>query len=87
MQLARTLPHVWECRELIMPEMHPEEDYRAELRKGIRTALSAICAKIEHAQHYPHVREDLLIALGPDGQDDGDMTKQLELLMQFLTEE
>jgi transcriptional regulator with XRE-family HTH domain len=87
MQLARTLPHVWECRELIMPEMHPEEDYRAELRKGIRTTLSVICAKIMNAQEYPHVREDLLIALGPDGRDDGDMTKQMELLVHFLTEE
>lgn len=86
MQLARTLPHVWECRELIMPEMHPEEDYRAELRKGIRTALSVICAKIKNAQEYPHVREERLIALGPDGKDDGDMTKHMELLVNFLTD-
>lgn len=84
LKLARTLPHVWECREVLLPEMFIEEDYWVELRKGIITILAVICEKIENAKQHKHSNIGTMIAIGPGTDGSGDLDGQIELLAQFL---
>lgn len=45
--LARTLPHIWECREMILPdELLEGSEYLEAVKKCIFSALSVICEKI-----------------------------------------
>jgi transcriptional regulator with XRE-family HTH domain len=45
--VAKTLPHFWESRELILPEILKGKDYKSALNDSIKTILSIICEKIE----------------------------------------
>lgn len=84
LKLARTLPHVWECREVLLPEMFIEDDYGVELRKGIITILAVICEKIKNAKQHKHSNMDTLIAIGPGTDGSAYLDGQIELLAQFL---
>lgn len=45
--LIRSLPHIWESREILMPEVFSGDAYAEELRKCIIKALTFLCQKIE----------------------------------------
>ena len=45
--LIRQLPHIWESREMVMPEACGEEAYKDELKRAVRKALSFLCMKID----------------------------------------
>lgn len=47
--LIRSLPHIWESREILMPEACAGETYDEELRKCIVKVLTFLCQKIEAA--------------------------------------
>ncbi|WP_025705820.1 helix-turn-helix domain-containing protein [Paenibacillus graminis] len=83
-KLAKTLPHVWECREILLPEMFNEDDYASELKKGINTVLSVICEKIENSKEHKHSSVDKMIALGPDTNPNNNIKGKIELLTRFL---
>lgn len=46
--LIRSLPHIWESREILMPEVYGEE-YAEELKKCIIKVLTFLCQKIDAA--------------------------------------
>ena len=83
-KLAKTLPHVWECREVLLPEMFIEDDYIIELKKGIITVISVICDKIENSKKYKHSSIGKIIAIGPNTASNDDLKEKIELLTQFL---
>ncbi|MNI36055.1 HTH-type transcriptional regulator ImmR [compost metagenome] len=83
-KLAKTLPHVWECREILLPEMFNEDDYIIELKKGINTVVSVICEKIENSKKHKHSSIDKMIALGPNTNSNNNLKGRIELLTQFL---
>ncbi|BBH24865.1 hypothetical protein Back11_62100 [Paenibacillus baekrokdamisoli] len=83
-KLAKTLPHVWECREILLPEMFIEDDYIIELKKGIITVISVICEKIENSKKNKHSSIDKMIAIGPNTNWNDDLKGKIELLTQFL---
>lgn len=83
-KLAKTLPHVWECREILLPEMYKEDNYITELKKGIITVLSLICDKIENLKEHKSSSIDKIIAIGPSTTSMDDLKAKLELLTQFL---
>ncbi len=65
--LARTLPHVWESREMMMPELLDGQESVDSLKGSIRTMLSILCEKIdalESLMRDPN-RMPKRIALGP----------------------
>lgn len=45
--LLRSLPHVWESREILMPEVCGGEEYTRELKKCIIKVLAFLCQKID----------------------------------------
>jgi transcriptional regulator with XRE-family HTH domain len=84
-KLAKTLPHVWECREMLLPEMLNEIDFVSELKKGIITVISVICEKIENSKNNDLSRCEKLIAVGPNTNiNNDDWKEKLDLVTQFL---
>lgn len=45
--LLRSLPHIWESREILMPEVCGPEEYAAEFKKCIIKILAFLCQKID----------------------------------------
>jgi transcriptional regulator with XRE-family HTH domain len=83
-KLAKTLPHVWECREILLPEMFIGDDYVIELKKGVITVISVICDKIENSINHKHSSIDKIIAIGPNTNSNDDLKRKIELLTKFL---
>ena len=46
-EMVKQLPHIWESREMVMPETYEGEEYREELKKAVRRALAFLCVKID----------------------------------------
>lgn len=71
LDLARTLPHIWECREMVFPELHEGSEYIEALKKCIYSIVSVICEKIcrinGHKKTISEITE--MIALGPQVSD------------------
>ncbi len=84
MNLAKSLPHVWECREMLLPDMLSGNEYDAELRKGIITIIFIISQKIKNSKNFNLSGNDKTIAIGPCTNSDDDLKVKIELLMQFL---
>lgn len=83
-KLAKTLPHVWECREILLPEMFSGDDYAIEMKKGIITILSLICERIENYKNHKESSIDKIIAIGPNISLTDDLKGKLELITQYL---
>lgn len=83
-KLAKTLPHVWECREILLPEMLSGDDYVIELKKGIITVISVICERIENSKNHKNSSIDKIIAIGPNTNLNDALKGKIELLTQFL---
>lgn len=60
---ARALPHVWESRELVCPDVLGEKEKTAMLKKSVATCLSVLCEKIRQAGPLPIIPG--MIASGP----------------------
>ena len=45
--LIRSLPHIWESREILMSEVYDGEEYTKEFKKCIIKVLSFLCQKID----------------------------------------
>lgn len=83
-KLAKTLPHVWECREILLPEMLSSDDYVIELKKGIITIISVICERIKNCKNHKRSSIDNIIAIGPNTNLSDDLKGKIELLTQYL---
>jgi len=57
LSLARTLPHIWESREILLTNFLPEEERAAHNRMAVYTALWLICHKIDGGGGWEHVLE------------------------------
>ena len=53
--LARTLPHIWESREILLPEFLPEEEKAAHNHRVVLTALWLLCRKIDGKGNWESV--------------------------------
>lgn len=67
LDLARTLPHVWESREMLLIELFNGSEYMDSLKKSINTVLSIICEKIDNSEHHENMESNIkkMFALGP----------------------
>ncbi len=52
--LAKTLPHIWESREMLLPELMDEQEYKNALRASITTVLAFLHMRLDgiNAQGY-----------------------------------
>ncbi|HBR32394.1 MAG TPA: transcriptional regulator [Clostridiales bacterium] len=84
--LVRTLPHIWECRELLLSEMYSDNEYAIELRKSIHKLLSVICAKINNMKNRKYSNPDNILAEGVDFEAFGDINNKVNLILKFFSD-
>lgn len=48
LRLAKTLPHIWECREILMPDLVNSNERNDMLNDNINIILSSICSLIDN---------------------------------------
>jgi len=77
--LARTLPHIWESREILLTEFLPEEERAAHTRRVVLTALQLLCRKIDGQGGW----EDDVLVLGGYA-DDADGVAMLRKIKEYL---
>ena len=53
--LARTLPHMWESREILLTQFLPEDERPAHTRTAVLTALKLACRKIDGTERWESV--------------------------------
>ena len=79
-ELTQTLPHLWESREMVMPEVCEGEEYREALKDSMRKALSFLCLKAEQCGGRKMGEVPGYVQLGVEfenGMDDQEMLKRI----------
>ncbi|MBR4069396.1 MAG: helix-turn-helix domain-containing protein [Clostridia bacterium] len=82
--LVRSLPHLWESREILMPELYSNEEYAGELRQCITKILSFLCQKIDSAQGRLSGDTPAYIQLGVDFSPTASVEEMLAQISAFL---
>lgn len=62
-KLARTLPHVWESREVIMPEVFDSEEREQVMKKGIGIMRNIINSKVDKAEDRDGMIKNLMLGV------------------------
>ena len=83
--LIRSLPHIWESREILMPEVYGEE-YGEELKKCIIKVLSFLCQKIDAAPKRRIGDTPAYIQLGVDFTPKASVDEMLAQIKNYLAE-
>lgn len=82
--LIRTLPHIWESREVLMPEVYEGAEYEEALKAAITKALVFFCGKIEALPCRAFGRTPEYVQLGVDFTPKKTAAEMLEEIGQFL---
>lgn len=83
--LIRSLPHIWESREILMPEVYDGEAYPEELKKCILKCLVFLCQKIDAAHSRSLGSTPAYIQLGVNFTPEKSAAKMLEQISAFLS--
>jgi len=79
-EIVKALPHIWESREMVMPEVYEGEEYRKALKKAARKALAFLCMKIDGCAGRNAGETPEYVQLGVEferGMSDGEMMKKV----------
>ena len=82
--LIRSLPHIWESREILMPEVSDGEEYTKEFKKCIIKVLSFLCQKIDAAAERQFGTTPTYIQLGVDFTSKASTAQMLTHIAAFL---
>lgn len=82
--LVRTLPHIWESREVLMPEVYEGAAYGEALKAAITKALVFLCSKIDALPCRTLGRTPEYIQLGVDFTPKKTAAEMLEEIGAFL---
>lgn len=82
--LIHSLPHIWECREILMPEVYDGEAYTEELRKCIVKVLTFLCQKMDAVQNRQLGDTPGYIQLGVDFEPAHSTDEMLQQIKNFL---
>lgn len=84
--LVGSLPHIWESREMVMPETSEGQAYHQELKKAVRKALVFLCEKIEMESNRKLGETPEYIQLGVTFKRTETNEELLERIKRFLAE-
>ncbi len=76
--LAKTLPHIWECREMLSVNIAEADKRNIVLKQSINTALTVICDLIDKNM------DNNIFALGADYGQQADIEAMLNKISLFL---
>lgn len=82
--LIKSLPHIWESREILMPEVCDGDEYMKELRKSIIKLLTFFSDKIKNAPNRKFAKTPSYIQLGADLEPKENLDEILNLIRHFL---
>ncbi len=82
--LIRSLPHIWESREILMPEICSGDAYEAELRACMVKVLTFLCQKIDAAESRQVGATPAYIQLGVDFTPKKSIGEMLEQIGNWL---
>ena len=82
--LIRCLPHIWESREILMPEVYDNEEYADELKKCIIKVLAFLCQKIEAAPSHRRGITPAYVQLGVNFSPQKSTAEMLKQIGEFL---
>ena len=85
--LIRQLPHIWESREMVMPEVLGQEEYREEMKKAVRKALSFLCMRIDGCGERVIGKTPEYVQLGVEFENGMSDEEMMEKIRGFLAEE
>lgn len=83
--LIRSLPHIWESREILMPEVCGRETYPEELKKCILKCLVFLCQKIDAAHSRSLGSTPAYIQLGVNFTPEKSTAEMLAQIGAFLS--
>ena len=83
-ELVGSLPHIWEAREMIMPEVSEDEEYTEALKRVVVKALVFLTEKIRSAEAHSRNSMPAYVPLGVDFDNGMDPDRMLELIGDFL---
>ena len=82
--LVKSLPHVWESREVLLPEVCDGEAYAAELKRLILKLLVFLCGKIDGLPSRSYGKIPIYFQLGVDWEPKQDADRMLAQIGEFL---
>ena len=82
--LIRSLPHIWESREILIPEVNSSKEYDTELKKCIVKVLTFLCQKIDTAAERQVGVTPAYIQLGVDFTPKTSTAEMLSQIKSFL---
>lgn len=83
-QLVSSLPHIWESREMLAPELLAGTEYAAGLKEAITKALVFLCRRIDAAEsHVPGTLPDY-VQLGVDFETELTPAELLDKIRDYI---
>jgi transcriptional regulator with XRE-family HTH domain len=83
-KLANQLPHVWESREMIVPEMSITETDIDKFKQGISTTLDVIYAKVKSLAGNDRGSTSKLLILGQKSSKDIELSEKMGVITKFM---
>lgn len=83
-RVIKSLPHIWESREMLMPEPFRGAEYEEELKKAVRKALVYLCMRIDRAKNREPEKIPEYVQLGVDFTPDMPDIEMLRKIEKFL---
>jgi transcriptional regulator with XRE-family HTH domain len=81
--LAGKLAHVWESRELLVPEMNEDGIDSVKLAQGIRTIINVMYAKVKMISETEWTDTSKMLMLGPDAFETVSVAEKMNLIKKF----
>lgn len=83
-RLIKSLPHIWESREMLAPEMEDGKEYEAALRLGMEKAIVFFYRRLQAMDTRKYGATPEYIQLGVDFKPPESMEIMLERIRDFL---
>jgi len=85
--LVKSLPHIWESREMLMPELYDGGEYTQHLKQAVIKALVFLCQKIDAREGRLAGQTPRYLQLGVDFTPTASPESMLAKIASFLMED
>ena len=82
--VIKSLPHIWESREFLLPELYDKDRYRLELKQTITIIINLLDKKVEKLKEPNNFSLDDTFVLGVDNLTNSSLTEKVEKIIEFL---
>ncbi len=83
-ELASTLPHIWESRELLLPEINSDGMSDIDLKHGIKTCIDTIYIKIQVRKLDKKSNTSKMLMLGANRNESITDEEKLSMILEYI---